>query len=114
MPREQINHPDFTNADFADSRKAHHPGLPNDTWVDSAMHVSWHPFSDQGLGFVQVALEADRRYLKSVMAQDEVDANGLPVDPTPYVWTPVLTRSEINKLIRVLRRARDRAYGSDE
>jgi hypothetical protein len=30
------------------------------------------------------------------------------------VWTEVLSRAEINKLIRVLRRARDQAYGRDE
>lgn len=29
------------------------------------------------------------------------------------IWTQVLSRQEINKLIRVLRRARDQAYGED-
>lgn len=30
-----------------------------------------------------------------------------------WVWTDELTRTELNKLIRTLRRARDDAYGSD-
>lgn len=29
------------------------------------------------------------------------------------VWTEVLSRDQLNKLIRVLRRARDAAYGAD-
>ena len=30
------------------------------------------------------------------------------------LYSPVLTRSDVNKLIRILRRARDQAYGRDE
>lgn len=35
-----------------------------------------------------------------------------PIGPA-QIWTQVLSRQEINKLIRVLRRARDQAYGED-
>lgn len=114
MPREQINRPQFDHVDFTDSRTPEHEGLPNDTWVDSAAHVTWQPKSEFGNGHVQVAIEADRRYLTSVLSDDGVTANGMPADPTPFVFTPVLTRQEINDMIRVLRRARDRAYGADE
>ena len=36
------------------------------------------------------------------------------IDEESVVWTDVLTRAEINKMIRVLRRARDQVFGADE
>lgn len=42
--------------------------------------------------------------------------DGIPLEPGPEAngWFMQLTRSEINQLIRVLRKARDQAYGKDE
>lgn len=37
-----------------------------------------------------------------------------PLDELSQLFTPVLERHEINKLIHTLRRARDAAYGRDE
>ena len=39
---------------------------------------------------------------------------GNPEAPGKGLYTDTLTRAQINNLIRVLRRARDQAYGRDE
>lgn len=55
-----------------------------------------------------------------VEACSEADIEDWPVvrypddRPVPAtIWTPILTRGEINNFIRTLRRARDAAYGAD-
>lgn len=58
---------------------------------------------------MQVALEADVSYLTFAVETP----NGETSDRT-LLYTPVLSRAEINKLIRTLKRARDKAYGADE
>lgn len=57
--------------------------------------VGWDP-----LGYVQIGIEGAGDY-------DE------EVTPRPQLWAD-LSRHEINALIRVLRKARDAAFGRDE
>lgn len=100
MPREQINYPQTrpTVATF------HESGTVK-TETDAALHVSWNRDGQH----VQLCLEVDVHYAQ--LAADEPNAN--EARTRTELWTPVLSRQDINKLIRTLRRARDTAYGAD-
>jgi len=94
MPREQINYPNLD--------QGLHPNMTEDTsWHDPAVHVGWTPNGEK----VQVAFEADPNHLLAVADGDR--------DVRRMVWSPVLSRDEVNRLIKTLRRARDAAYGVD-
>lgn len=103
MPREQIT--------FAKIPVVRSP-LPGDpvreltpaTEMDPELHVSWMP-SRTGFGHVQVALECDTEWADRLLADND--------DERAFIYAPVMSRDDINKMIRVLRRARDAAYGSD-
>jgi hypothetical protein len=118
MPREQINYPR--------NRVEHAGSLPDDDQPvpeyarrgvagsanEPTINVGWLASPD-GAGWVQVHMEADPAYFRFVA--DNPD--GPPLDDgskRTSAYSPVLNRDEINKLIRVLRRARDQAYGRDE
>jgi hypothetical protein len=106
MPREQINYPPLLEQ--TNDNPAVPPGHKDgDVWRDSALHVGWHADVDGG-GHVQVALESDLSYLR--MALDSPNET----EGRTSMYTPVLNRAELNKLIRTLKRARDAAYGRDE
>lgn len=123
MPKEQVN--------FSRTHKMHHScGLGDSeectcTPTADAMPgvvVRWgaggHDRFD--IGNVQVTLlEYEQPPWAEWIATDPWgDPKNLTAFPTPPVkreiHSAVLTRSEINKLIQVLRRARDAAYGTDE
>jgi hypothetical protein len=105
MPREQIN--------FPETQEIHQRSIDGDgdgaveqsveTYTDPAVHVNWHGAGNDRTGHVQVSLECDRSYLEKFPDEARGDR-----------YSPVLSRSEVNKLIRILRRARDQAYGRDE
>lgn len=101
MPREQINHPPLCEP-TPEWPATPAPGIR--AWRDASLHVSWRPDSH-----VQIAVEMDVAY-----AQMAVDAPTDGEAARTEVFVPPLTREEINKLIRTLRRARDQAYGRDE
>lgn len=84
MPREQINHPGDT--------------IPEgERFRDRVVHVVWVG-SD-----VYIELEADPGDFRSVD----------PTSLTTGLFSPPLSRAEINKMIHALRRARDKAFGAD-
>ena len=90
MPREQINHPN-------DSLET------EGSWRDPIVQVYW---SAQSTGsHVQLSLEVDPGYLQAIYDPDAL---------TTTIYSPALSRSELNKMIKALRRARDSAYGRDE
>lgn len=60
-------------------------------------------------GHVQLCLEADTKYFTYVTEHPDAPEVGRTT-----AYSPVLSRSEVNNLIRALRRARDQAYGRDE
>jgi hypothetical protein len=105
MPREQINFPPLLEQ--TEDYPAAPPGRDGEGWRDSALHVGWQAGSD-AIGHVQVALESDLSYLR--MALDSPNE----ADGRTSMYSPVLTRIEINRMIKMLRRARDAAYGKDE
>ena len=99
MPREQINYP---GAWYEADAKTGESKLVAP--ADPAVHVAWTP--NPGC-HVQLAIEAD----PGAMTERAQSAEG---DDRAFIYSPNLERQELNKLIRVLRRARDQAYGKDE
>ena len=106
MPREQINYPPLLEQN--EEKQAAPPGREGERWRDSAVHVGWHADGEGGNGHVQMALESDLSYLRMALES--------PNEPEgrTSMYSPVLNRAEINRLIKMLRRARDAAYGRDE
>lgn len=102
MPREQINFPE-THKVHTGSKidGAAEDGVED--YTDPAVHVNWHSAGNDHSGHVQVSLECDRSYFEKFPAEDRGDR-----------YSPILSRSDVNKLIKVLKRARDQAYGRDE
>ena len=122
MPKEQINTPSLGIViDKHGNELEYIPehGVPEggDALYDPALHVHWRrPEAPDHLavlgsgyrGGVQVSLEVPADYLRHRAARlDESVVN-------TSIFTNDLTRLELNRLIRTLRRARDAAYGADE
>ena len=114
MPREQINFPSVTSVMIHKGNELEYePGseVPEgaEVFADPALHVNWQPSGmDFGGAHVQVSLQMPAGFLKARAAGIDADV----IDT--WIYTPVLDRHDINKLIRVLRTARDKAYGRDE
>lgn len=111
MPKEKINHPETgrlwgiqwdPDKDEGDQPGAWADGQPTGG-EDAQVAVGWHRES-----WVQVSIEACPGYFR--FAADDPDGE----DGRTSVYTPPLSRDEINKMIRVLRRARDQVFGRDE
>lgn len=117
MPREKINNPrssDFVHWKAAEGEPTPKAWLPDSepgrqVDPDSAVaQVSWLKDS-----WVQLAIEADVSYLQ--FAADTPDGEPLTSDSQrSTVYTPPLSRDEVNHMIRTLRRARDQVFGRDE
>ena len=115
MPREQINYSkpyelaEGTTA-LSDTGGEAVPDedspIPGEVIQRNAptLHVSW--LKDC---MVQLALEGDVTYFR--FAADTPDGS---TSDRSTVYTVPLTRDEVNKLIRTLRRARDQVFGRDE
>lgn len=78
---------------------------------DPIVNVNWLK-SDVGAGHVQISID-----VPMISIYEAADANraavGDGVASSSLVWTPPLERDEINKMIRILRHARDQALGAD-
>lgn len=122
MPRERVHHgailaripePNADGSEVEYSMKRYTPGddLPEGSTVheEPSLEVSWNRDGE----WVQVAFVAPREWFEKALADtaEHVDPHG-PAIFTAY--TNVLTRAELNHMIRTLRRARDTAYGADE
>lgn len=97
MPRETVVH---------GTEYRHTEATPNGSSVENRqnpdLNLNWNRDGE----WVQLAVTVDRRYLEDLLLGPVADRVSIP--------TEVLTRQQINHLIRTLRRARDAAYGSDE
>lgn len=71
--------------------------------------VCWRNDPDGG-GHVQLQIEIDTAMAQKWVA-DALEHN--PTESTVGFWTEVMDRNEINKAVRTLRTARDKAYGAD-
>lgn len=123
MPKEQITFSQVQlvhhNCGISDSGGDACTCTPTaDTWP--ALLVHWNQNKhDQG-GNVQISLI---KYKEPSFAEWLNDVANRPADSGPLwalpevdhqLYSAVMTRSEINDLIRTLKRARDQAYGRDE
>lgn len=114
MPREQITFPAGNTVLVNENgiEWEHEPGAPVPEGcvlvTEPALHVSWTGADNEyGTPHVQVSFQLDARYLVA-------RAKGLEGVTSTHIYTDSLSRVEINKLIKVLRTARDKAYGRDE
>jgi len=117
MPKEQINHPQTSQMHYSCglepcvcTPKAH---------TDPALFVRWATDGHDRHGNVQVSLlEYDKPAWDEWLAgygELAAKSDRIPVPPpADERFSAVLSRSELNDLIRVLRKARDQAYGRDE
>ena len=94
MPKEQINYVSETMHDGTSS------------CAEVAVH--WTNAATESPTAVKLRVVMNTDFLRLL-----INSAGSPNDPTP-VLTPALSRKEINNFIRVLRKARDQAYGRDE
>jgi hypothetical protein len=122
MPRERIQHgkqyiwkerdvsPGETPSSETSASQEYLPGmeLPEGSLIreESSLDLTWN----RDGGWVQLGLNAPRDWWERFFASYE----NSPEQHEFSAWTNVLTRVEINNLIRTLRRARDAAYGADE
>lgn len=100
MPREQINFPKI---------RTENPGTPNERHVaDDAIcaHVGWNK-----AGWVQVSLSLSCDRLSQIAKDYETGAHVSSTEAA--LFSDVLDRAELNKMIQTLRKARDQAYGKD-
>lgn len=101
MPKEQINYPRIRQV-LQDGASITLP-VASEVSDDVCVSVGWNRS-----GWVQVTLETPTKHLAQVLASYANDNVGDAV-----VYSETLSREEVNKLIRTLRKARDQAYGSD-
>jgi hypothetical protein len=96
MPKEQISFRQIdTVTDPATGRDVH-------TERDEiTATVGWNR-----AGWVQVSLGLSQDRLRSI-------AGSYADEPEVFIYSDVLGRSEINRMIQTLRKARDQAYGKD-
>jgi hypothetical protein len=98
---------------------------------DLRAEVSWRPSRDDDEGWVQVAsTRATRRHEITTTVNEltgestgcscmcgttwtATDVSVCPEAEQPEGWRVTVDREQINRLIRVLRKARDSAYGAD-
>lgn len=68
----------------------------------------WTPEDEDG--FVQVAINVDRHEILRI--SKELEEN--PTITMSAFYTPGIPRSKLNELVRVIKRARNAAFGTDE
>ncbi len=109
MPREQINFPAPFEPQFDNSPDL---AVHGESWPEPELNVSWTRGVDHGIGVVQVSMLLPVAYVKhlanSLADPERMEPSGIGA------FSPSLSRDELNRLIRTLRRARDQAYGHDE
>lgn len=128
MPRERVHHGKLTahwkdpDVDFEDGKgypgaevsasysPQDPPPFPPDVPVEITGEPSLDVLWNRDGCYVQVAIDAPRDWWKKWLESYD----GSPELPSFPAYTDVLSRRELNDLIRVLRRARDAAYGRDE
>ena len=115
MPKEKINFPrvgqpiDWIPQLGEDQPGAWAEGVPEPVPTsvvsdDAQVQVGWHKDS-----YVQVSIEGHVSYFRFAAENPDGDTS-----ERSTVYTPPLSREEINKMIRTLRRARDQVFGRDE
>ena len=110
MPREQINFPGPFKPQYDNSSEM---AIHGESWPEPELNVSWNKDGDCASGRVQISIDLPVDYVRHLAKCIEDDETGL--HPSAIgAFTPALSRDDINRMIRVLRRARDQAHGRDE
>ena len=104
MPKIQVNYPREVEVCTGGTNEP----TTTETVMDPILNVNWRNSTD-GTGHVQLSLDVSLRSARMALESP----NGLMVVGSTLLYTPVLERSEVNSLIRALRKARDAAYGAD-
>ena len=114
MPRDQINFPAEPvtvdaipvirdgMTEIAGAPESALSGVPT---YGPAVHISWLRGEN---GHVQVAMVTNPEYLQVAIDHPNEDIG------RTSIYSPPMTRDEINRMIRSLRRARDQVFGRDE
>ncbi len=121
MPREQITHNPIIESQTPPTVDGVPSATVNVEQPRRNVHVAWHAHD---AGWVQIAVELTVAEIRDLLAHAERDAAAAAranEDMGEYmteghqvkVFSDVLARSEVNKTIHALRRARDTAYGKD-
>lgn len=119
MPKERVHHGTITIREERPGTKEHPGGMRVTRWnpgdpVPPGATLHEEPSVDlhwnRDAGWVQLSIDAPRDWWEGWRAAYD----GSPEQHTFQVYSEVLTRHELNHLIRTLRRARDSAYGADE
>lgn len=79
---------------------------------DPILNINWLK-SDIGAGHVQISVDVPMSAIYEAADANRAAVNDAAAANSSLVWTPPLERDEINKMIRILRRARDQALGAD-
>jgi len=123
VPRERIHH--GTQYVFTKSYNDHLPpsdvvgrpyrpgdDIPEGSTIteEPSFDVSWRKGDDGDGGWVQFSIDLPRDKWFEAIKELEADESVV----SRAIYTETLTRDELNKAIRVLRRARDQAFGADE
>lgn len=112
MPREQINYPKpFEPCESSTSGSTNDPIIHGESWSEPIVSVNWLGATGDHDGHAQVSIEVSRKYLEMLADRDyDQSSRGM----TATVYSGVLARADLNRLVRSSRRARDQAYGRDE
>lgn len=118
MPREQITHNQIMTEERSE-RDGIHSAIVNVEVPRRNVHVGW----DKS-GWVQLGIDVSVAELRDMLAAATEQAESAKratswgeydTEQHPFrVVSDVLDRREVNDTIRVMRRARDAAYGRDE
>lgn len=118
MPKERIKHGALFINPKDDTKEPSRPFTPNEKMKsgetlheESSLEVNWRA-TDHIDGYVQLSIHATRSWWERLMNSHSEENSPGTVAWGAYVDS--LSRQEINNLIKVLRRARDAVYGSDE
>jgi len=123
MPKTQINYPsEIEHRGYVDTAESDSPASSgmdgNNAWYEPILNVRWHAAGHDRSGNVQVSLQAPvaawTQMGDRLREAEQGDTTHWEEGWMPEAYSPSLSRSEINALIKTLRRARDQAYGRDE
>jgi peptidoglycan hydrolase-like protein with peptidoglycan-binding domain len=103
-PETEIAHDKYFYSKYQPTR---HPNLEV-VWTRKEEYNVSVPAGEDPEGWVQIGIDLDKVDLMDYMRYDDDSVTA------KTFYTDKLTRHQINELIRVLKRARNAAYGSDE
>jgi hypothetical protein len=116
MPKEQINFPapfePRCTCSGNDGCTNCPPAIHGEAWPEPELNIGWGKANDYGPGHVQVSMLLPVGYLKHLAASLASADAAAPAGIAAF--SPALSRDELNRLIRMARKARDEAFGRDE